>query len=86
MLQIKYRTIHENKVLINPPEEIKRFKQSPLQRIRRILNWNHNRGICKESVNKVYRNIIKKSKCKHCHQENGVHKMSCSTQKITVKL
>lgn len=24
--------------------------------------------------------------CKYCHQENGVHKMSCSRQKIQINL
>ena len=31
---------------------------TPLQRINRILAWNYKRGICKESVNKVYRKIL----------------------------
>jgi len=35
---------------------------SPLQRIKRILQFNYNRGINKESVNNVYRKIITK-KC-----------------------
>lgn len=26
------------------------------------------------------------SKCEHCNQENGVHKMSCPTQKATVNI
>jgi len=86
MTMEKYKTIHENKVLINPPEEIKQFKQSPLQRILRVMKFYYNRGINSERCNIVYRNIIKKNKCKYCHQENGVHKMSCSTQKITVKI
>ena len=54
----KYKTIHENKVMINPPEEIKRFKQSPLQRINRILKFYHERGQNREFANKVYRKII----------------------------
>lgn len=32
---------------------------SPLQRINRIQKWNYERGICKESVNSVLRNILK---------------------------
>lgn len=24
--------------------------------------------------------------CEYCHQENGVHKMSCPTQKIQIRL
>ena len=24
--------------------------------------------------------------CKYCHQENGVHKLSCPTKKITITL
>jgi hypothetical protein len=35
------------------------MKQTPLQRINRILAFYYKRGICKESVNKVYRNILK---------------------------
>ena len=35
-------------------------KQSPLARIKRILEFLHKRGNNKESVNKVYRNILKK--------------------------
>jgi len=56
----KYKTIHENKVMINPPDEIKRFRQSPLQRINRVLKFYHERGQNREFANKVYRNIIKK--------------------------
>ena len=33
-------------------------KQSPLQRITTILDFNHKRGNNKESVNTVYRKII----------------------------
>jgi hypothetical protein len=35
------------------------MKLSPLQRINRIQRFNYERGICKESVNKVLRNILK---------------------------
>lgn len=35
------------------------MKQTPLQRINRILAFYYKRGINKESVNKVYRNILK---------------------------
>lgn len=34
-------------------------KQSALQRINRIIDFNYKRGINKESVNEVYRKIIK---------------------------
>jgi hypothetical protein len=51
-----YKTIHENKIMINPPKE---KQYSPLQRVLRIIKFNYNRGICKESVNKVYHKIIK---------------------------
>lgn len=34
------------------------MKQSPLQRINRIIQFNYKRGINKESVNNVYRTII----------------------------
>ena len=34
-------------------------KQSPIQRINRIMDFLWKRGNNKESVNKVYRNIIK---------------------------
>lgn len=36
------------------------MKQSPLQRIKRILKFYYSRGQNRENVNKVYRNIIKK--------------------------
>ena len=35
-------------------------KQSPLQRIRRIMDFYYNRGQNREFVNEVYRNILKK--------------------------
>lgn len=35
------------------------MKQTPLQRINRILAFYYKRGTNKESVNKVYRNILK---------------------------
>ena len=35
------------------------MKLSPLQRINRIQRFNYERGICKETVNKVLRNILK---------------------------
>jgi len=35
------------------------MKPSPLQRINRILRFYENRGVNKESVNNVYRNIVK---------------------------
>jgi hypothetical protein len=35
-------------------------KQSALQRINRIIDFNWKRGNNKESVNEVYRNIINK--------------------------
>ena len=25
-------------------------------------------------------------KCRYCHQENGVHKMSCASQKIEIRI
>ena len=34
------------------------MKQSPLQRILRIMKFNYNRGLNSERVNKVYRKII----------------------------
>ena len=33
-------------------------KQTPLQRIKRIMNFYYNRGINKESVNDLYRKIF----------------------------
>ena len=36
------------------------MSQTPLQRISRILRFYEKRGICKESVVTVYRNILKK--------------------------
>lgn len=35
------------------------MKQSALQRIKRILKFYYDRGQNRESVNKVYRNILK---------------------------
>lgn len=40
-------------------KKIMKNKQSPLQRINRIMEFLHKRGNNKESVNKVYRNILK---------------------------
>ena len=37
----------------------KKNKQAPLQRINRIMNYYLSRGANKESVNNVYRNILK---------------------------
>jgi hypothetical protein len=39
--------------------EKKEKQYSALQRIQRIIKFNYNRGICKESVNKMYHKIIK---------------------------
>ena len=38
-----------------------KVKQSPLQRIKRIIKFYYLRGQNRENVNKVYRNIINKS-------------------------
>ncbi len=37
-------------------------KQTPLQRVKRIINFNWKRGTNKESVNEVYRKIINTKK------------------------
>ncbi len=37
-------------------------KQTPLQRVNRIINFNWKRGTNKESVNEVYRKIINTKK------------------------
>lgn len=34
-------------------------KQSPLQRINRIMKFYYQRGQCRENVNEVFRKIIK---------------------------
>jgi len=34
-------------------------KQTPLQRIQRIMKFNYNRGLNSERVNAIYRKIIK---------------------------
>ena len=39
---------------------MKEHKQSPLQRILVVMQYLYRRGGNKESVNEVYRNIIKK--------------------------
>jgi len=38
------------------------MKQTPLQRIKRVINFYYKRGICKESVNELYKKILK-NKC-----------------------
>lgn len=35
------------------------MKQTPMQRIKRIMSFNYKRGVNKESVNRVYYNILK---------------------------
>ena len=37
----------------------KERKQSPLQRIKRVMNFYYNRGCNKESVNELYKKILK---------------------------
>ena len=34
------------------------MKQSPLQRIKRVINFYYNRGCNKENVNELYYNIL----------------------------
>jgi hypothetical protein len=34
------------------------YKQTPLQRIKRVINFYYNRGCNKESVNDLYRKIL----------------------------
>ena len=60
------------------------MKQTPYQRVQRIMNFYYNRGINSERVNDIYRKIIKK--CNYCGQLKGRHKMSCATQKIQIQL
>lgn len=40
----------------------KEHKQSPLQRIQRVMSYLYRRGANKESVNTVYINILNKKK------------------------
>ena len=61
----KFKTIHENKVLINPPDEkfglkpnLKR-KHTPEYRIKKVMQFYYERGQNREFINKVYRKIIK---------------------------
>ena len=35
------------------------YKQTPLQRIQRVMNFYYKRGCNKESVNKIYHKILK---------------------------
>lgn len=35
------------------------YKQSPLQRIRRVMNFYYKRGCNKENVNRLYKKILK---------------------------
>jgi len=30
--------------------------------------------------------FVSNRKCRYCHQDNGIHKMSCASQKITIIL
>lgn len=57
---------------------------TPKQRILIVMNYYYKKGVNRESVNKVYKNIL--SKCKSCGQSNGVHKLSCSTKKIILHI
>ena len=34
------------------------MKQTPLQRIRRVINFYYKRGVNKESVNELYKKIL----------------------------
>ena len=45
------------------------------QRIKRVMQWNYNRGVNSERCNDVYRNIV--AKCTTCGLQKGKHKMSC---------
>ena len=60
------------------------MKQSPYQRIKRIMDFYASRGQNRERVNTVYRKIIKQ--CNYCGQMKGRHKMSCATTKIQIQL
>ena len=51
------------------------MKQSAYQRIKKVMSFYYNRGICKESVVDVYRKIIKQ--CNRCGAMKGRHKLSC---------
>ena len=37
------------------------MKQTPLQRIKRVINFYYKRGVNKESVNELYKKILKNS-------------------------
>jgi hypothetical protein len=50
----KYKTLHENKVLINPPDELEVIKK----KMERILQ----KGLNDEKLNDKYRNLIQ-TKC-----------------------
>ena len=60
------------------------MKLSKYQRIKRIMDFYTSRGQNRESVNSVYRKIIKQ--CDKCGQMKGRHKMSCATQKIQINI
>lgn len=47
---IKYKTIHENKVLINPPDELEELKK----KIQKLLDQGRNN----EKLNDRYRELI----------------------------
>ena len=60
------------------------MKQTPYQRVQRIMNFYYNRGINSERVNDIYRKIVKQ--CNYWGQLKGRHKMSCATQKTVINL
>ncbi len=53
----KYKTIHENKVMINPPEELETIKK----KMQRLLEQGRN----DEKINSKYRELLKQklNKC-----------------------
>ena len=50
MIMINYKTIHENKVLINPPDELEGLKK----KIQKLLDQGRNN----EKLNERYRELI----------------------------
>ena len=57
----QYKTIHENKIMLNPANEvvIKKVKHTLEYRIKKVMNFYYDRGQNRESVNEVYRNLLK---------------------------
>jgi len=53
--------------------------QTPYQRIKKVMNWNYNRGVNSERVNEVYRKIIAPKFKNNTYYENQFKPKSYDT-------